>query len=328
MDRYLVLLLVLNFIIINNFNYLIKKFNIYDSPNIKRKKQSYKVSTVGGLIIIINFFSFFLYDILFGLTDSVFSSYRNQFSLYFCGILIYFVGIFDDKYGLSANTRLFLFSVIIIFSITINDNLIIQTLKFDLFNREINLKRFSLIFTVLSILLFINAFNMFDGINLQSGIYSLIFFLYFLTNGIDINFCIMIFFSLIVFIFLNFKNLCYLGNSGSYLLSFIISFLVISNYNEEKITNVETILVLMLMPGLELIRVFCSRIINGHHPFKGDRNHIHHFLIRKYSIIKTNLFLMLLVAIPVLFFSFINPIVGILFGLFTYMIFIIFLKNN
>ena len=101
MDRYLVLLLVLNFIIINNFNYLIKKFNIYDSPNIKRKKQSYKVSTAGGLIIIINFFSFFLYDILFGLTDSVFSSYRNQFSLYFCGILIYFVGIFDDKYGVS-----------------------------------------------------------------------------------------------------------------------------------------------------------------------------------------------------------------------------------
>ena len=34
---------------------------------------------------------------------------------------------------------------------------------------------FAIFFTIFCFLVFINAFNMFDGINLQSGLYSLIF---------------------------------------------------------------------------------------------------------------------------------------------------------
>lgn len=327
MDKYIFILLLFNFLIIKNLNYFIKKFNIYDIPGPKRKKQFSKISTIGGLVIIFNFLSFFLYDLLLGLSDGYFISSRNQFSLYLCGILIYLIGIFDDKYNISANSRLFLFAVILTISITINENLIIQNLNFGLLDKKIELNKFSIIFTVFSTLLFINAFNMFDGINLQSGIYSSIFFLYFLINGINISFSIAILLSIIIFLYLNYKNFCYLGNGGSYLLSFLISFLLISNYNSGAIGNVENVLVMMLIPGLDMIRVSGARLIDGKHPFTGDRNHIHHFLIKKYSNIKSNLLLMLLIVIPILLNYIFNAGVGLLFGFFAYLSTIIYLKR-
>jgi len=326
MDKYIFILLLLNFLIIKNLDYFIKKFNIYDSHDLKRKKQVSKISTIGGFFVIFSLLSFFLYDSLVGLSDGYFVSYRNQFSLYLCAILIYLIGIFDDKYNMSANSRLFLFAAILIFSTTINENLIIQNLNFGLLNKKIQLNKFSIFFTVFSILLFINAFNMFDGINLQSGIYSLIFFFYFIINSISINFSIAIFLSIIFFLYLNYKNFCYLGNGGSYLLSFLISFLVVLNYNSGVIGNVENILVMMLIPGLDMIRVSGARLINGKHPFTADRNHIHHFLINKYSIIKSNLILIFLIVFPIFLFYIFNPAVGLLFGVFAYLSTIIFLK--
>jgi UDP-GlcNAc:undecaprenyl-phosphate GlcNAc-1-phosphate transferase len=326
MYKYLFILLLLNIFIIKNLPFFIKKFNIYDIPDKKRKKQSYKISTIGGFVIIFNLLSFCLYDFTIGLSESYFLSYRNLFSLYFCGFFIYLVGIFDDKFSISANVRLLLCSFIIILSITINENLIIQNLRFVLFDKEIQLNKFSIIFTVISILLFINAFNMFDGINLQSGIYSLIFFIYFIVNGINVNFSIIILFSVIVFLYLNYKNFCYLGNGGAYLLSFLISFLVILNYNFGNIVNVENILVMMLIPGLDMVRVSLNRLINGQHPFIADRNHIQHLFIKKYSTVKSNLLLMLLILIPIFLFYIFNAGIGLLIGFLAYLSTIIFLK--
>ena len=39
----------------------------------------------------------------------------------------------------------------------------------------------------------------------------------------------------------------------------------------------------MLIPGIDLMRLFFLRILKKTSPFKGDKNHIHHYLIKKYS---------------------------------------------
>ena len=72
---------------------------------------------------------------------------------------------------------------------------------------------------------------MFDGINLQSSFYSLFIFLnimFFFSNSLLINILII---SLIGFSYLNFKNKTFLGDSGSLILAFIISYFFISLYN-------------------------------------------------------------------------------------------------
>ena len=71
-----------------------------------------------------------------------------------------------------------------------------------------------------------NAFNMYDGINLQSVFYLLLFFLVFSIKGIDSFF----FFPRNVGqvpLYYNYKNTIYLSNIGSYFLSYLISIYLI-----------------------------------------------------------------------------------------------------
>ena len=35
---------------------------------------------------------------------------------------------------------------------------------------------------------------------------------------------------------------------------------------------------MMLIPGIDMIRLTFLRVLKGNHPFKADNNHIHHIL--------------------------------------------------
>ena len=76
---------------------------------------------------------------------------------------------------------------------------------------------------------------MFDGINLQSSLYSLFIFfnIMFYTNSLLVNILVI---TLICFSYLNFKNKTFLGDSGSLLLAFVISYFFINLYNLNYIT--------------------------------------------------------------------------------------------
>ena len=100
----------------------------------------------------------------------------------------------------------------IYFFISLNEHFIIQELRSS-FYTKINLQQFSVFFTVICILLFSNAINMFDGSNCQILIYFiLISILLFIINK---SFQFLIFFSpaFVILFYLNYKNLLFLGNS-------------------------------------------------------------------------------------------------------------------
>ena len=80
----------------------------------------------------------------------------------------------------------------------------------------------------------------------------------------------------------------FLGDNGSNLLGFIISFIVINIANNNNATlSVENIFILMMLPGLELIRLFVYRLSKGRHPFSADKKHIHHLILNKEGFLKT-----------------------------------------
>ena len=87
--------------------------------------------------------------------------------------------------------------------------------------------------------------------------------------------------------YLNFKrdNKVFLGDSGIYLLSIILSSSLIYEHNIQKnIIFADEIFFLLLLPGLDLLRLTLKRLLSFKNPFFGDRDHIHHLLINRYSL--------------------------------------------
>ena len=106
--------------------------------------------------------------------------------------------------------------------------------------------------------------------------------------------------SLIGFSYLNFKNKSFLGDSGSLLLAFIISYFFIKLYNLGYIKYADQIVIYMLIPGLDLIRLFIFRILKKRNPLSPDRLHLHHILIKKFSLPITLLIIIFLIIFPVI----------------------------
>ena len=98
---------------------------------------------------------------------------------------------------------------------------------------------------------------------------------------------------IILFIFFfNISNKIFLGDSGIYILSIILSSSLIYEHNIQKnIIFADEIFFLLLLPGLDLLRLTFKRLLNFKNPFFGDREHIHHLLINNYSLKVTNFIL-------------------------------------
>ena len=142
-----------------------------------------------------------------------------------------------------------------------DEGLLIKKLTFSFYNFEINLGIFSYFFTIICFLLFMNAFNMIDGINGQAATYSIFIFLVFIFKNINIIFYSLILIPLIIFLIFNFKNKIFLGDNGTLPLGYFISYIFIDNYNEVKSFYCDEIFLIMMIPGFELLRLAIYRII-------------------------------------------------------------------
>ena len=181
----------------------------------------------------------------------------------------------------------------------IDNDLIIKNIHSNFFDKTFQLSNLSILFTILCFSLFINAMNMFDGINCQCILYTIIHFLiFYYYSSLDIFLFFLI--SALFLLYSNFKNYLFLGDSGVYLLGFIISFFYIKFYQVNYIKNVEIIFLYMLIPGLDMIRLFILRLYNKKNPFDGDLNHLHHILLKKYDYKLTFITSALLVAAPII----------------------------
>ena len=139
---------------------------------------------------------------------------------------------------------------------------------------------------------------MFDGINLQSSIYSISIFFIFIIKGIFIDISSVMILSLIFFSYLNYKNKCFLGNNGSLLVAFVISYLFIKSQSTDNDISADEIFLAMQVPGLDLLRLAIQRIYSKKHPFHPDRNHIHYLLLNKIGYIKTVFIINSAIIIP------------------------------
>lgn len=321
------------FFLLNLFIFIFYKkisrfINIYDTPDGKRKIHKGHIPLIGGTIIFINilFVLFFMY---FESTKFFFGDYlntRNSFGAFYFGCTsLYLLGLYDDKHVISAGVKLSLMTFISLIVVLMDEQLIISHLYISFYNTGFDLDNFSILFSVICFLLFLNAFNMFDGINLQSISYTLIIFIIFFNNNVATNFSVIIIFSVLFISILNYKNKVFLGDSGTYLISFIISFLFIKA-SGENIFYADEIFLIMLIPGLELLRLSISRLLKRKHPFSPDRNHIHHIIHDRLGYTLSLLIIFSLILVPIIINEYSNNIYSIIFGFLSYSFLILFLK--
>ena len=299
MSFYIISFLIINLLIYIKREFLIKAYDIYDVPDNVRKKHKIRVSVFGGAIIQINLIFLLIFILIFDIEFSKFiQNNRNLFCIFIVSFLIFLIGIFDDMLLIKNKTKFLGLSLLVYLALLIDNDLLITSLKFYFFNRDILLLNFSIFFTLLCILTFMNSFNFMDGIDLLCGTYALCIFIIFFYLTKSIIF-LPIIFSLVLFCFLNYKKIIFLGDAGALLISFLISIFIIKIYKLNLI-YIEQILILFIIPILDNMRVFFIRFINKCSILKPDNNHLHHLLNIKFSSLET-----VLIIITPIFLSFI-----------------------
>ncbi|MDA9650343.1 undecaprenyl/decaprenyl-phosphate alpha-N-acetylglucosaminyl 1-phosphate transferase [Candidatus Pelagibacter sp.] len=327
----IIIFLLINIFFIISFKKIKLFHTVVDNPDNKRKFHKKPTALAGGIILIINIILY--YSIIFfynnNLQNEIIFKEQNQLNFFLItSISIFLLGFLDDKLNLKPIIKFFYLILIIGLLIYFDPTIKIDLIKFSFLDKKIFLDNYSFIFTLFCFLVFLNSFNMFDGINLQSSSYALIISVYFFFITQASIFIIILIIFLITFIYLNFTNNSFLGDSGSLLLSFILSFIFIKLFNENKILNSDTILIFMIIPGLDMIRLFFERIKNKKNPLGFDRCHLHHLLINKFNLFYTNLIISLLVITPIaLSFLNLNKLIIIFFAIFIYTLTILYLKK-
>ena len=303
-DYILIIFAFVNLLLLVNFNKIFFFHYILDKPDKKRKLHLKPTPLAGGTILIINIIIYFITIILnkkILLNEVFFNNYSELYIFIIATFTIFLVGLFDDKYNLSPNYKFLLLLIVVLNTLVFDRNLIISSINFSFFNETINAGKYSLYFTCFCFLVFLNAFNMFDGINAQASIYSIIIFCFISFFLIDSYLIKILLIYLVCYSYLNYKNKCFLGDSGSLLLAFLISYIFIKLYNINQIEFADEIFIFMIIPGLDLIRVFFKRILNNKNPLRPDRTHLHHILISKFTYFQSLIIIQLIILIPIVF---------------------------
>ena len=215
---------------------------------------------------------------IFDLEYLVFKENFLYIIIILCSVL-FLIGLIDDLKNLNPNIKLFLIILSISFIIFIFPELNLKLIKISFLEKNFYFNNFSYIFIIFSYALLLNALNMFDGINLQLILFSFFIFCVFIFKGFVPIFFILLLIPMIILAILNYKNKIFLGDSGSYVLGGIIGTTFIYQYkNYENFLYGDEVFLILLIPAIDMLRLFVLRLLNKKNPFKGDLNHLHHLV--------------------------------------------------
>lgn len=321
----IILNIFFSFIFLKLFIFFSYKFNFLDKPN-SRKKHKKPTPFLGGLSGLITLTLLIL----------IFNS-KLQIQIYWIMVFLIIVsllGLYDDFKNLKAEKKLLLLSISFFFILIFFPDLKIKHISIQNYGHITFNEISSFGITILCYLLYVNSMNMIDG---ENGLSSSIFITTIIYLLIKIGYSheyslilIILLINLIIFFIFNIKSLIFIGNNGIYFYSSILALILIKLHNE-KIIFADEIFLLLMIPGIDMLRLFISRIYNGKHPFNSDNNHIHHIL-KKREIAKNSTGpILIIIIVPLLMKTFFfenNNFLLILLTLIAYLILINLRKNK
>ena len=325
---------IIYFSIEKKFLKFILKAKLVDKPG-KNKIHKIKSPLTGGPLI---FFSIILYMTLnsFNILES--KIVNEVLIIFIIGIVFaFFVGLIDDILHIKAEKKLFL--------ITLFNILLFQSASFFktnllffenyFFSFELSLFSISLIFSILSFLAYHYSLSILDGIDGLFGCYAISFLIIILlcfNMKIELRnfiYYLIIFISFITF--LNLKKKLFFGNSGSLMLAAFFPYLILylNTQKENSITSI-SFLSLVLIPILDMVRLFCIRLYLRKSPFEKDLNHFHHILLQNGNLFMTISIYLVLSFLPFILIinDYLDPVFAIIIQLISFFGLIYYYSKN
>jgi len=214
-----------------------------------------------------------------------------DYSLFIPLGIMFVIGVYDDLYN--ADFKLKFLLQIIVAKILIDQGYVISNYHglFGLYEVPWLLAQASTIFVFLVVVNAINFIDGIDGLAITEVIKIILVFEFYsasLTTLAPLG--LLIITSILPLYYFNFKKKrkVFLGDGGSMLLGSLTMVYVLyglgNNYSfgQELIMNKTLFVVIALLyPLFDLLRVFILRVKKGKSPFRPDQSHIHHFLLKK-----------------------------------------------
>ena len=268
-------------LVLKSVSPLANKFGLLDHPD-DRKQHSGSIPLTGGIAITAGaLIAFVIFQQLATTTPT--TSY-----ILLGGALMLILGTIDDVNHFSWRKRVLGQIIISVITLKITGLSVHTIVGFDL----TSIPGLSLGFTLLAIIGLTNAFNLIDGIDGLAGGIALItianLFIFSTPNVAlaDGAYLVLISAALLPYLYANLlgrkEAKVFLGDSGSYMLGFVIAMSLI-NFSEGTNPTLSTSSVLWCaaLPILDTIGVMLRRLRNGQSPFQPDRRHLHHLLMNK-----------------------------------------------
>jgi UDP-GlcNAc:undecaprenyl-phosphate/decaprenyl-phosphate GlcNAc-1-phosphate transferase len=274
-----------SFFIIPSVIHVAKMKHLCDEPG-ERRSHSEVTPSLGGIAIFIGT----VFSVILWTPFSVFGELQYTLCAF---IIIFMVGVKDDILPMSPYKKL-LGELMAAGIVTIKSGVKITSLHGFIGISQIP-DWFSIILSIFTIIVIINAFNLIDGINGLSGSITVVVTMllgtwFFLVDKMSLA---ILAFSLtgatMAFLKYNFTPAkIFMGDTGALLLGLVNSILIIKfiEINEHLIGKPYSFVAgpalaigILILPLFDTARVFMIRILRGRSPFSPDRLHLHHLLI-------------------------------------------------
>ncbi len=270
-----------------------RRKNLMDEPGV-RSSHLRKIPNLGGIAIFYSIgisASIFAYE-LFDLYKFLFASM----------VILLYIGVMDDIVVMRAYKKL-VAQIVVSALIVIGSDIRIRSLFGILGIYE--LKYFvSVIFSIVTFIILINAFNLIDGIDGLAGGYSVICSVLFgisyyrlgAYNYPLVVLSVVVIGAVLAFLYYNLSNYrtnkIFMGDTGSMLLGFLLAFTsicFIDVFIDREIPGIPRYhlqsapvmaVAILILPIVDTLNVIIIRLANKKSPFDADKNHIHHKLLK------------------------------------------------
>jgi UDP-GlcNAc:undecaprenyl-phosphate/decaprenyl-phosphate GlcNAc-1-phosphate transferase len=250
---------------------------VIDYPDGGRKSHARPTPMVGGIALMVPL-------LLVALVEASWYSGHSEIfaALLLIGAGFLLLGLYDDRHHVQPALRLLISAALFGSVILMEPSLALTTL--DLGGPiVIPLGVVAFPFTILCLVGLQNAINMADGMNgllIGLSMFWTACLLGYVPDYLSPYLMLMLL-GLAILLFYNLAGALFLGDAGSYAIGATVGILMIYGYQGAGGTlPMLTVVLWLLVPVVDCLRVVVMRALQHRSPFEGDKNHLHHRLAR------------------------------------------------
>jgi UDP-GlcNAc:undecaprenyl-phosphate/decaprenyl-phosphate GlcNAc-1-phosphate transferase len=250
---------------------------VIDYPDGGRKSHARPTPLIGGIALMVPLLLVALVEsVAHGGTGGIFES----LVLVGGGFLV--LGWYDDRHHIQPAVRLLVSTALFGAVILLQPDLALTALDLGI---VIPLWVLAFPFTILCLVGLQNAINMADGMNgllIGLSMFWTVCLLLYAPEHLRLYLTLMLL-GLAILLVYNMVGALFMGDAGSYAIGGSIGVLMLySHRSADGALPMLSVVLWLLVPVLDCLRVMATRVLHGRSPLEADENHLHHRLARQW----------------------------------------------